>query len=459
MKYRLLIFLFVAVLVLCELVPTYISMPLVLAQNPLTDAFVGPWWCCQRSHPYSSPSQIVADVVTLKNMNFNGVVIIDDDLRQYLWGITSDNDPSQYRSALIAQECQKNGMDFTFMISYTSTDPDSPTFRNSFGPRLQVIANYFKQFSNFHGLQFDDWAAVGNAAKVHDYAEWDSWLRSQFNIGRLYWIAYDDSWLERSIGWPLADKINQPYTITGCYYSQTFDPSWIDTFATGYPWTNYRNHKLGLIVSSFRYSDAPGQWSPDTIRPWIEAALKYPLFKSFEYFGWRLSSPNQDTEWANDLAAHPEWWSVIASINAEIILTGTLRVFTTIQSGGVVQYVATSVVANGPQVVTGMTTADPANPLCFTSLTPGTYDVSGTYLTFSDSKLATVVAGNIVDVTLSFPSESSPPKVLLQLFFIGVSSAGVVGLVLYGMRKQKHTYFSFKKLRKSKKKKLRKSKR
>jgi hypothetical protein len=342
-------------------------------------------------------------------MGFNGVLIIDDDILAY----TYDSDPSQYRSALIAQECLKNGMMFAFEARCPAVDPDDPSFRNSFGPHLQALANYFKQFSNFYGLQFDDWAAIGTGLKVDNYVEWDSWLRSQFDIGRSYWITYDDSFYpgNREKWASLFGKITQPYTNTMCYYSQTFDPSWIDTFATGYPWANYPNHKLGLIVSSWRYSDAPSQWSPDTIRPWIEAALKYPLFKSFQYFGWRLSSPNQDTEWTNDLAAHPEWFSAITAINAEITgsqpppSTGTLRVFASYQGS----YIAATVSVTGPESKTGFTTTDPNNPLRF-EVTPGSYTVSGTYESNPQSKTVTVVVGQTVDVNLNFGGAS--PKSL-----------------------------------------------
>lgn len=433
MKYQLLVLLFVIVLLLCELPPTY----RVLAQNPLTDTFVGAWWNVQRSHPYSSPSQIIADIATLKAMNFNGLVIVDDDLRQYLWGVTNDNDPSQYRSALIAQECQKNDMMFLFIFSFAALDPDSSVFRNSFGPRLQVIANYFKQFSNFRGFEFDDWLALGGL-KVGNYAEWDSWLRSQFNIGRPYWITYDDSWVMRSQGWPLADRINQPYTTTGCYYSQTFDSNWIDDFATDYSWANYPNHNLGLLVSSWRYPDAPGQWSPDTIRPWIQKALQYPLFKTFIYFGWRLSGVNQDIEWSNTLAKHPEWWSEIATINALIGIqpppsTGTLRVFATCQG----LPVATMVSVTGPESKTGYTTTDPP-PLTF-EVAPGAYTVSGIYDGNPQSIFVTVVAGQTADANLAFGGVPPPPPYDSRFLFLGAVAVFAVGLWYGSKRLSKRT--------------------
>lgn len=297
----------------------------------LNDSFVGPWWCVQRSHPYSSEGQIAVDVATLRHMEFNGVLLCDDDLRQYLWGLTNDSDPSQYRSALIAQECRKNGMMFMFAFDppkdeLRNTDVDSFSFRSSFGPRLQVIANYFKQFSNFRGFLFDDWAEIGR--QVDNYDEWDCWLRNQFKTERPYWIGYDDSYriATRELLTGLFKKITQSYTVTGCYYSQTFDPSWIDDFAARFPWETYADHQLALFVSSWRYSDAPSQWSPDTIRPWIQRALRYPCFKTFIYFGWRLSSPNEDYGWSNALSQHPEWWGAIAQINS-LVTSG--RIFHT----------------------------------------------------------------------------------------------------------------------------------
>jgi len=430
MKYQLLVLLFASALVVCELPQTY----RVLALNPLTDTFVGAWWNVQRSNPAtSSRSQIIADIATLKTMNFNGIVIVDDDLRQYLWGRTNDNDCSQYLSALIAQECQKNDMMFLFIFSFAALDPDSSAFRNSFGPRLQVIANYFKQFSNFRGFEFDDWLALGGL-NVGSYAEWDSWLRSQFNIGRPYWITYDDSWYMVYRGWPLADRINQPYTITGCYYGETFDPSWIDIFATNYPWTNYPNHNLGLIVSSWRYPDAPGQWSPDTIRPWIQKALRYPLFKTFIYFGWRLADINGYTEWSNTLAKHPEWWSAIAVINAEILESqppqiGFLRVFATCQG----LPVSTMVSVTGPESKTGYTTTNLTSPLKF-EVTPGAYRVSGTYEGNPQSGSVTVVAEQTADVNLAFGGVPPPPPFDSRLLFLG--AVAVFGFALWYASKQ-----------------------
>ena len=442
MKYRLLVLLFAMALVLCELPPTYRDLALC---SSTSSGMITAWWWLGEGLSYSSASQIAADVQTLKTMKFTGVYAADFDVFDYRY----DSNPAAYDVAKVFRECELQNLGVFLCIwpspsdnnpTVVNADPDSAQFRNSFGPHLQALANYFKQFTCFYGLALDDWGAGGPAPKVDNPVEFDQWMRQNFNIGRDYIIQYDDSWTWRSMFPP--QYITSSNTCLAYYYYDMWGTAWIDAFHAAAA-VNFPSHTLGYIASAWSYDWPAPPWSPQLIDAQVDACLQYQEFREFQYYAWRRGSP----EGPNDIAMHPEWFTAIAAINQKIQdalgpppETGTLKVFASYNGS----YVATSVTVTGPQTVAG--TTDPNNPLSF-SLAVGTYVVSGTYFV-PQSESVVVVKGQTSNVTLNFGGPPPPPPELpLQLIFILSAAGSVVGLVFFARRKKSRLHFSIRRQR------------
>jgi hypothetical protein len=89
------------------------------------------------------------------------------------------------------------------------------------------------------------------------------------------------------------------------------------------------------------------------------------------------------------------WYATLSGVNGEYI--GSYKIV----------FISVS----GPQSTSGATTTDPRNPLMF-GLTPGTYNVSGTYdpvkVRIFKSVNVTVVQGETVDAFLNFGGPPPP---------------------------------------------------
>ena len=136
-----------------------------------------------------------------------------------------------------------------------------------------------------------------------------------------------------------------------------------------------------------------------------------------------VETPYTSAKWAMGLA-YPQTATQSA----------TLRVYASYQS----QYVMASVTISGPEVRSGTTTTNPANPLQFTNLALGTYTVSGNYLGMTQTKTATVVAGQTTDVNMNFGGELWDQIVefinqLLKGAYVDSRLIFLVGVAVFGV--------------------------
>lgn len=124
--------------------------------------------------------------------------------------------------------------------------------------------------------------------------------------------------------------------------------------------------------------------------------------------------------------------------------TGTIHVFTTYNA----TYVAVDVtVTSSFPTQYGTTTTDSNNPLKFTSLSAGTYTVSGTYNSVYKSTSVTLSGGDTKDATLNFGGSTPPPpppdwweqivaffnkpSVKSLMLLVGIALTGICGIVTF----------------------------
>jgi hypothetical protein len=270
---------------------------------------IGVWWWIHPS--YITDADIEDNMRTLRQLGFTTIFAYDAPLVDGVF----DEEPLSYRTYKIAQVAIENGLYVVPVIVGTGVpsysmgiDWDNRTFRVALGQHLQKLSQWMRNISSIIGFCLDD--AFDRIRTVNDTSEWDSWFRSQMDLGRSYFIQYDDG-----VDTP-PPQLTQAYTITSAYslylydYGEAWKTDWILRLHNASN-TNYPAHALGIVLNTYEMG-FPG-WSLTNVERQIQTAQNLS-FMSYSYYSWRRGEPETEGQ----LYHHPELWAEIMKINAQI---------------------------------------------------------------------------------------------------------------------------------------------
>jgi hypothetical protein len=254
-----------------------------------------------------SQADMQTDIMNMKSVGMTVINFWDFPLDEG----ARDSNPTSYTATEFMQLCQQDGVHFmAAFAAWYGSNWNNPQFAN----HLQVLANYFKGYSNFAGLYFDDWGyGAGITREPTDAVGFDNFVRQNFNIGRDYFISYgfiDTINTGRLVGKRLVNLGGAMYLT-----AQMGDPAgigWLQNFNAKYADPSaYPSYAIGAAF------DCSGEGGSDLHNAW-SAQADYAISQgmlAYMWYCWRRISDS----YGAGMYARPDWWPAAAAANAKIL--------------------------------------------------------------------------------------------------------------------------------------------